>query len=416
MEERTTTIPKGGKTESDALGIAVDIGTTTLFVALWDLHDGSLKAETGCYNPQRKYGPDVISRLFWAMKNEDGPDRMREAVLEGLNSCIEKVCRDSGTDPGNIRKAVAAGNTIMSHFFAGKDPEGLAEAPFTPAYEGPLYMTGAESGLGINEEAEVLVVPNIAGHVGGDITAGILASGLADSGETGLFIDIGTNGETAILSEGTGAACSTAAGPAFEGAGISCGMRAETGAVKSMEIHNGRIRFDVIGGGEPKGVCGSGLIDALAVITEAGFTDETGRITDSEELERAFEEKVRLTQLDIRNLQLAKGAVAAGIQICLREMEIKAADIDKLVIGGAFGSYIDPESAIAIGLIPEIDRKKIVIAGNTSAAGAAKILLGQETGIKAEEIPERVRHIELAGREDFQKVYLENMDLKKMTV
>ncbi|MBQ2678159.1 MAG: DUF4445 domain-containing protein [Firmicutes bacterium] len=416
MEERTTTIPKNGKTESDALGIAVDIGTTTLFVALWDLRDGRLKAETACYNPQRKYGTDVISRLFWAMKNEDGLNRMREAVLEGLNGCIEKVCRDSGTDPGNIRKAVAAGNTIMSHFYAGKDPEGLAEAPFMPAYEGPLSMNGAESGLGINGEAEVLVVPNIAGHVGGDITAGILDSGIADSGETALFIDIGTNGEIVVLSEGTGVACSTAAGPAFEGAGISCGMRAETGAVKSMEIHDGRIRFDVIGGGTPEGLCGSGLIDALAVITEAGFTDETGRITDSEGLERAFEEKVRLTQLDIRNLQLAKGAVAAGIQICLREMIIKAADIDKLVIGGAFGSYIDPESAIAIGLIPEIDRKKIIIAGNTSAAGAAKILLGQETGIKADKIPERVRHIELAGREDFQKVYLENMDLKKMAV
>ena len=409
MEERNTAISKD-------MGIAADIGTTTLFVALWDTADGSLKASSSCYNPQRKYGPDVISRLFWAMKNEDGFRKMREAVLEGLNDCIESVCSESGTEPGDICKAVAAGNTIMSHFFAGKDPAGLADAPFEPAYKGPLFMTGAESGLNISEKAEVTIVPNIAGHVGGDIPAGILATGIADSGKTSLFIDIGTNGEIALMSAGGGVACSTAAGPAFEGAGISCGMRADTGAVSSVKYCDGQITFDVIGDTEPEGICGSGLIDALAVMVKAGLADETGRVIDSEGAEKAFGGKIYLTQKDVRNLQLAKGAVAAGAQICMNEMGIKPGDIEKLVIGGAFGSCIDPESAIEIGLIPETDREKIVIAGNTSAAGAAKILLGQENGMKAEEIPGLVRHIELAGREDFQKVYLDNMDLKKMSL
>ncbi|MBR2511642.1 MAG: DUF4445 domain-containing protein [Firmicutes bacterium] len=416
MEEKIIKTQEEKRPGAVKMGIAVDIGTTTLFVALWDLSDGTLKASSSCYNPQRKYGPDVISRLLWAMKNEDGLLKMREAVLEGLNGCIESVCRESKADAEDICRAVAAGNTIMSHFFAGKDPRGMAEAPFEPAYEGPLFMTGAEAGLNICGKAEVRVVPNIAGHIGGDITAGILAAGITDSNETSLFIDIGTNGEIALLSGGRGAACSTAAGPAFEGAGISCGMRAEAGAVSGIRICDGQITFDVIGETEPKGICGSGLIDALAVMAKAGFMDETGRILDGEGAEKAFGGKVYLTQKDVRNLQLAKGAVAAGVRICMDEMGTGPEDIEKLVIGGAFGNCLEPENAINTGLIPNIEREKIVAAGNTSAAGAAMILLGSENGTKAEEIPGLIRHIELAEREDFQKVYLDSMDLKKMSI
>ena len=387
-------------------GIAVDIGTTTLVVMLWDLAGGSLKAVASDYNPQREYGADVITRLVWASKKENGPARMREKVLSGINSLIDKACSEAGLNKDGICRAVVAGNTVMSQFFAGKNPSGLAEAPFTPAYDGPIHMSGSEAGLQIAGDAEVLLVSNIAGHVGGDITAGMIATGISGKDQMTLFIDIGTNGEIVLMSDGQGVACSAAAGPAFEGAGISCGMRAAEGAVNRVYLEGGQIGIGTIGGKEPAGICGSGLIDAVSVMLETGAMDRTGRINDKYEIPGT---PICITQKDVRQFQLAKGAIAAGIQICLDEMGKSAEGIDQIIIGGAFGAGIDVRSAMNTGLIPKTDEGKVTAAGNTAGAGASMILLSAKKEREAEKIPGLLRHIELAGKDDFQELFLKNM-------
>ena len=394
-------------TGKSGYGVAVDIGTTTLVVMLWDLSDGSLKAVASDYNPQREYGADVITRLVWASKKENGPARMHEKVLSGINSLIDKVCSEAGVSQEDICRAVAAGNAVMSHFFAGADPSGMAEAPFIPAYDGTVRMNGKEAGLHIANGTEVLLVSNIAGHVGGDITAGLIATGISRKNQTTLFMDIGTNGEIVLMSQGQGVTCSAAAGPAFEGAGISCGMRAADGAVDRVYLEDGQVSIDTIGGKEPAGICGSGLIDAVSLMLETGAMDSTGRI--AEDKYEIPESAVCITQNDVRQFQLAKGAIAAGIQICLDEMGKQAGDIDQILIGGAFGANIDVRSAMNTGLIPETDEGKVRTAGNTAGIGASMILLSVEKEEEAEKIPGLLRHIELAGKDDFQELFLKNM-------
>ena len=398
--------PDKGKT---GLGIAVDIGTTSLAVLLWDMSCAKLLAAVSDQNPQRDYGADVITRLVWVSKQENGLERMRKKVLSGINSLIDKACASAGVNSSDLCKAVAAGNTVMSHFFAGADTAGLEKAPFTPAYHGLVRMTGAKAGLHAAGEAEVLLVPNIAGHVGGDITSGIIATGISEDDKTSLFIDIGTNGEIVLMSEGKGLTCSAAAGPAFEGAGISCGMRASRGAIERLQVKDGEIHMETVEGADACGICGSGLIDAVSYMLKTGLMDSNGKIFDRE---FRFPEApdIYISQKDVRHFQLAKGAIAAGTQICLEEMVKKAEDIDRIYIGGAFGSSINRESAMKTGLIPETDMEKVSAAGNTSGLGASMILLSAEKEHEAERIPEIIRHIELAEKEGFQKVFLDKMD------
>lgn len=435
--------PEGFTPDRDrkGLGAAFDIGTTTVVGMLWDLEEGRQIATEARTNPQNEFGMDVISRITYCGEDEGNTEELHGKIVNCINEITGALCAKAGRATSEVVKAAICGNTTMSHLFAGYEPMSLALAPFTPAYTGTVHTTAAEAGLTISPDAEVTVIPNIAGHVGGDITAGIVASRLLDMKGITVFIDIGTNGEI-VLSDGEKSfACSTAAGPAFEGSAIRCGMRAATGAIEKISIEDGEVFFRTIGwegGGDEdvvaQGICGSGLIDAIAQMLDAKLIDKKGRLAAAGEDEkkgydprlndrlgeidgeRVFVlvskesgEDIVITQKDIREVQLAKGAIKAGIQLMLKKIDKTEEDIDRVVVAGAFGNYIDKESAVRIGVLPEIPMDKIISAGNTAGAGISMTLVSKADMETAENIPSVVEHVELAEDPDFQMIYLQAM-------
>lgn len=433
------TADKGGK----GLGAAFDIGTTTVVGMLWDLEAGEQLATTARTNPQNEFGMDVISRITYCGKEAENLPELRGKITGCINEIIDDLCAKAERSKSEIAKAAVCGNTTMSHLFAGYPPMTLALAPFHPAYTGTLKMTAEEALLDIPEDAQVTVVPNIAGHVGGDITSGIVASRVLDMEGLTIFIDIGTNGEIVLTNGSESYACSTAAGPAFEGSAIKCGMRAADGAIETVKIEGGDVFLNTIGSADgqilpAQGICGSGLIDAIAQMLDAGLIDKKGRLAAADEAEkRGFDpalserlvesedgryfillardngDDIVINQNDIREVQLAKGAIKAGIEIMLRRLEKTVDDIDQVVVAGAFGNYIDKESAVRIGVLPQIPLEKIFSAGNTAGAGVSMALASEAEMELTESIPDIVKHIELAEDPDFQMIYLKAMGFTK---
>lgn len=419
------------------IGVAFDIGTTTVVGMLWDLEKGQMIDTCAATNPQNKYGMDVISRITYCGKNTDRHKELRNKILECLNNLIKKLCKNAKRSIYEIKKITICGNTIMSHIAAGFSSESLAVAPFTPAYTGTLNMKALNIDLDLNPMTDVTFLPNIAGHVGGDITAGVLASRVMDQEGLTFFIDIGTNGEM-ILADGKNMyACSTAAGPAFEGASIKCGMRAADGAIEKVWIDNGNVFFKTIGESAAKGICGSGLIDIIAQMLDAGLINKKGRLIsadDAEEkglpneiTERIIEvngkrefiilknkngNDIVITQNDIREVQLAKGAVAAGIKIMLDKTGNSIDTINKVMVAGAFGSYIDKKNAVRIGLLPPVDTDKIISVGNAAGTGVSMALVSEAELEYAEALPEKIHHIDLAAEESFQSIFIKAMSFK----
>lgn len=416
------------------LGAAFDIGTTTVVGMLWDLNTGEQLATCAKTNPQNEFGLDVISRITYCGKDGENLEELRNKITGCLSEIITELCEKANVKTQEVLKATVCGNTTMSHLFAGYPPMSLALAPFAPAYTGTLRMSAKEAGLNIREDGTVVVLPNIAGHVGGDITAGIVASRVLDEKGLSIFIDIGTNGEI-VLTDGTSAyACSTAAGPAFEGSAILHGMRAATGAIEKVQIEDGEVFFKTIGECEPEGICGSGLIDAIAQMIKSKLINKTGRLIAAEDVDKkhldpkfkerlievererrfilVFKEKgedIVITQNDIREVQLAKAAISAGIQLMLEEMDKTLDQLDRVIVAGAFGNYIDKESAVTIGLLPALERDKIISAGNTAGAGVSMTLASQKEMDLAQSLPDRVKHVDLAALESFQNTYLAAM-------
>ena len=434
---RMTTYPADFSAEKgrDGYGVAFDIGTTTVVGMLWDLKEGVQVGACARTNPQNEFGMDVISRITFCGQEEGNLEILRRKITSCLDEIITMLCEEKGISHADIKKATVCGNTTMSHLFVGHPPKTLAVAPFSPAYTGTVRMTAEEAGLSIPKDAEVVVLPNIAGHVGGDITAGIVASRVLEETELTVFIDIGTNGEIVLTDGDKAYACSTAAGPAFEGSAILHGMRAATGAIEKVRIdEDGEVFFKTIGECEPQGICGSGLIDAIAQMIKSKLINRTGRLISAEDAEKknlpaglrerlvqidrerrfilvskASGEDIVITQNDIREVQLAKGAIAAGISLMLEEMGRTEQDIAKVVIAGAFGNYIDKESAAAIGVLPKLEMEKIVSAGNTAGAGVSMTLASDAEMRLAEEVAASVEHVDLAAREHFQNTYLNAM-------
>lgn len=424
--------------KGEGLGVAFDIGTTTVVGMLWDLEAGEQIATAARTNPQNEFGMDVISRITYCGKEAENLPELRGKITECINEIAVEMCQKSGRVKKDITRAAVCGNTTMSHLFAGYPPMTLALAPFHPAYTGTLRMSAEEALLDFPACREVIVVPNIAGHVGGDITSGIVASRVLEMEGLTVFIDIGTNGEI-VLTDGTESyACSTAAGPAFEGSSIKCGMRAAEGSIEKISIEGGNLEYKTIGEKEAQGICGSGLIDAIAHMLDAKLIDKKGRLAAPEEAEkRGFdpglcerlitvgEERqfvlvkkengsdIVITQNDIREVQLAKGAIKAGIQIMLKKMDKTVDDLDRVVIAGAFGNYIEKSSAVRIGVLPEIPLEKIISAGNTAGAGVSMALVNEKEMELTESIPSIVKHIELAEDPDFQTTYLMAMGFRK---
>jgi uncharacterized 2Fe-2S/4Fe-4S cluster protein (DUF4445 family) len=418
-----------------AYGVAVDLGTTSVVVVLAELSTGRVLGVESCLNGQVNYGADVISRIGYATTESGGLDRLREAAVGSINGALDTLLRSTGIAREQLYEVVVAGNSCMNHLLLGIDPRSLAAAPYQPVLTSPVTVRAGELGLHINPEGLLHTMPNIAGFVGSDTIAVILATGMHRSEEVRLALDLGTNGEIVLGNRERLLACSTAAGPAFEGARISSGMRATEGAIERVWIDGGDVKLQVIGDRPPVGLCGSGLLDAVAQMRRSGVLSGTGRMIPPESgapelaaslskrlvrengtagfaLARRGRHSVVLTQPDVRELQLAKGAVRAGISILLDEYGIDHQDIAEVLLAGAFGSYINPASALSIGLVPPVALQKITAVGNAAGQGAALALLSTQLREEAVSISRSVQYVELAARPDFMERFMEAMSLE----
>ena len=414
-QERTLSFTPG----RSGLGAAVDIGTTTVAVRLYDLADGSLLGTDSAWNAQAAFGADVISRCQYVMEHEDGLVLLRESIREQAFSLAGGLIRAAGREERELGELYIAGNTVMEHIFMGLSPAGLAVAPF----RAESLFTGGEAKQ--IRSVKTWAAPCAASYVGGDIMAGLLSTGLWQKPGVSLFLDVGTNGEMALGGREGFVCCAVASGPAFEGAGISCGMASTPGAVANVCWAADGPELTVIGGGEAKGLCGSGLIKLLALLLEKGLVDETGWLLPPEEAPAGYEKwlsedengngcfhlssAVFLSAADVRQLQLAKAAVAAGIQVLLEETGLTAGEIEGVYLAGGFGTHLDPEAAVAIGMLPEELAGKTVSVGNSALAGAAMALLDGQSRAAMDEIQSKCKYIELSGDSRFNRAFPQHM-------
>jgi len=422
-----------GDTTDQMYGLALDIGTTTVVGAVVNLNTSTVEAVKSALNAQASYGADVISRVSHTMMNDDGLAVLHERIVTTLNTLFDELLQISGVARENVYELVAVGNATMLHVLLNIDPEPISVAPFIPAINEPVTLPAAELGLKAHPQARLSTLPHLGAYVGADIVAGVLATGLARNKDEKLrlYIDVGTNGEIVLGSVKRAVSTAAPAGPAFEGAQIKCGMRASEGAIEGVQINHGTVHLQVIGGAvRPIGLCGSGLVDAVAELVKCGLVEGSGRMLTLEAAkERGFppsildrlvmSDKVRafllsdpqdnivLTQPDIRALQFAKGAIAAGVDVLMQEMSITAADLHEVLLGGSFGSYINPASARLIGLVPWVPVEKIIAVGNAAGEGAKISLLSFRERQAANRLPEFIEYLELSGRTEFNDIFTE---------
>lgn len=418
-------------TTKTMLGMAFDIGTTTIVGYLLDLYSGKELSVVSTLNPQTAFGADVISRLTYASHEEHGLIKLQGVVIEAVNKLIAEAVQKASVTQSEIYAISIAGNTCMHHIFLGINPQSIAVSPYVPAFSEPLVINASELEISINQAGKVFMLPNIAGFVGADTVAVLLAIELDQSEDIKLVIDIGTNGEIALGSREKIVACSAAAGPAFEGAQISSGMRGAVGAIDHV-YYRDKLEYSVIGGGKPLGVCGSALLDAVAGLVELGILNKRGKILEFDQLTnpaaQRFKENliqyegqgafllaeaeitghgrpIMITQSDIRELQMAKGAMAAGVRVLMETYDIQAQDIKEVLLAGAFGNYLNPHSACVIGLIPPELESKIRMIGNAAGTGAKLSLLSSSEFRRAQDIAEAVKFVELGSYPKFNRIF-----------
>ena len=426
---------EAGDRSRDAYGLAVDIGTTTVVVMLWDLTSGKLKEVDAFTNPQGPYGADVISRIDYIMEEKETRlHHLHQILADRINESICSFEEELEISRNDILDVTVVGNTTMSCIFAEVDPSQLAASPFAPVYVSGVSGKAEEFGIHVNPQAELYIGANIAGHVGSDITAGVITTDLMERDKGHLFLDIGTNGEICLSGNGRAVACSTAAGPAFEGSSIAQGMRAASGAIEKVDLSEEGVTIQTIGNETPVGICGSGIIDAVGELVRTGIVDKSGRMPVPERLRKknipeALISHVRsgedgnafvlyegqdgadvlITQKDVREVQLAKAAIAAGISIMLQNIGLGKDAIDEISIAGAFGSYIRTTSAIHVGLLPAVPEERIHSIGNSAGIGASMMLLSKDYRRISEENARAIEHIQLATEPAFQDEYMKAM-------
>ncbi len=403
--ELTLTLPQAPSPQITPLPgrrVAFDIGTTSLVCCLLDA-GGRILNQATCQNPQASFGADVISRL-WAARAGEGAV-LTVLIRRAMTDLLLRLC----STPAEIEIISVVGNPAMQQLFLGLPVENLAQVPFVPVLCKSEFLDAAPI-FPLCPQARLLTVPDISGFVGADTVAGILACGLHEAEEMTLLVDIGTNGELVLGSKNRLIACSTAAGPALEGANIHFGMRAEPGAIDHVWLEKGELRYSVIGGGTAKGICGSGLLDAVAAAQSLGLLNRRGRLLDDRNIIMLTDE-IYLTQEDIRQVQLAKGAIRAGIGQMAEKIGIPVEDIQRVVLAGAFGSYLNPDSACRIGLLPEALRPKITAAGNTAARGACLLAADPDTLAITDAIVQKVEFLELGSLPAFPKAFAKAMEL-----
>lgn len=417
-------------------GVAVDLGTTTIAAVLVDMKTGEELSAAGMMNPQRRYGHDLISRIHAVQDDYKTLNVLHEAVRETIGGLIRQMCEEQGIAPEKICAMSLAGNTVMSHLFLNIDPRPLGHAPFAGTLRAGVRLEGRDLDLPVHPHAPVYVLPCMGGFVGGDIVAGILLTRLAQRQGVNVLVDIGTNGEVAVAKDGKVFTTSSAAGPAFEGGKISCGAIASDGAINAVTFDGKDFVISTLGDEPARGICGSGLIELLARSVETGLIGANGRIAAPEGLEEKTpalarrvqkdekgqprivltpaedgRDEVFLSQEDIREFQLGKGAVQTAIVMVLEEMGISLAEVDSLMVAGAFGNHLNGEDAITLGLLPDLDREKIFFIGNSSLEGARCVLLNQYERQRTERIAEESQFVELATRPEFQDRFAMSMML-----
>jgi uncharacterized 2Fe-2S/4Fe-4S cluster protein (DUF4445 family) len=433
-------IESGNKTDS-CYGVAFDIGTTTVVGYLINLRNGKQLGIASRTNPQTSIGDDVITRINYASTNPNGLEKLHEKIVSCLNEIIDELVKEAGIERTDIYEISAVGNTTMNHLFLKLNPKYLALNPYVGVLREGLSVEAKDIGIHINPCGKVYSMPNIAGFVGGDTVAVILASQIHKSREIKFAIDIGTNGELIMGNRERLIACSTAAGPAFEGARITYGMRASDGAVEKVVINRDDVEINTIGASKPIGICGTALIDSIAELLKAGIIDKNGRMRKADELpehtpafirERLITHvnygssfvlvpdrvsrsgrEILLTQKDVRETQLAKGAIAAGYTILKDTLGIDDKDIKEVLLAGAFGNYIRREQAKQIGLLPDIPTRRIKFIGNAAGSGSKMVLVSRAFRQEAMHISNNTQYIELAVSKDFHKIFAEAMFFPK---
>jgi uncharacterized 2Fe-2S/4Fe-4S cluster protein (DUF4445 family) len=424
-DEVIAILPQG----SGIFGISVDIGTTKLALYLVDLLSGEAVQKVGEMNPQIAYGEDIVSRIAYATQNPDGRQTLQATLTQTLNQKIQELCKFAGIKPGQIVDAVIVGNTAMHHLLAGLPVEQLVFAPYVPAVNQPLDVRASAIGVNLASGAYIHLLPNIAGYVGADHSAVILSTELWKTDKTVLAIDIGTNTEISLVSKGRLLSCSCASGPAFEGAHINHGMRAAPGAIERVQIVDDEIKLFTIDDEPPVGICGSGILDVVAEMKAAELMDEKGALIkgkpnirgkDTRQLElllapadkTGHDRDITVSRKDVNEIQLAKAAIRAGLEILMIKAGISADDLDEVIIAGAFGTYIDVPNAIKVGMFPNIPVQRFRQIGNAAGMGAMQALLSKEYRAMIKDVIEDVDYIELTTYDEFQKEFVKAMYLR----
>jgi uncharacterized 2Fe-2S/4Fe-4S cluster protein (DUF4445 family) len=423
-----------GDTTARRFAIAFDLGTTTVVATLLDLETGQPAAVRSMLNRQQPFGADVITRISATMMDDAALDSLQQRAQETMAELTEEVCAEARVDPGEVYEITLCGNVTMTQLALGIDPEPLSMAPFVVTTHDPPPLAAADFGVPVHPRAPAFAFPSLGAYVGGDIVAGMLATGLTRDKRLRLFIDVGTNSEIALGNQDAVVATAAPAGPAFEAAQIRCGMRAADGAIEGVKIADGELSLEVIGDVAPVGMCGSGLVDCVAELVGSGLLDHSGRYVDDETAaeiapgladrltyvgkERVFvmhwrgkdpADSVFLSQRDVRELQFAKASIATGWSILLGELGVTPEDVAQVLLAGSFGAYLSPSSAIRIGLVPRMALPRIVSAGNVAGEGAKIAALSHRERADAHAIVREVRYVELSGRTDFNDRFIDQL-------
>ncbi len=426
---------EAGDTTALIYGVAVDIGTTTVVTSLVDLKTGKELASASMLNPQKKFGLDVLTRITYSLENpEDGQKELQRIIVEGLNSLIRDMCSKSAVSIKNIYEISIAANCTMLHFLLGINTASIGRSPYAPVFVKAKNITARDIGLQAASGARAYCLPSVSSYIGGDIVAGAYACQLEKSKGNLLFIDIGTNGEIVLAKNGRLMSCSCAAGPALEGMNISCGMRAAVGAIEDVAITAGGIKLSVIGDEIPIGLCGSGILATVKELLRIGAVKKNGSFIKKEELaetdylypmlrvdgkKREFilkdgQEPLGITQGDIRQVQLAKGAILSGFYALLKEAKLHINQLDKIMIAGQFGAHLPADSLVGTDMLPEEVKDKIHYVGNSSKTGAYMALMSVEVKREMEALAKKMEYMELGAVEGYERLFAQCLQFKKV--
>lgn len=422
---------QGNNREKYKYGIALDLGTTTMALYLLDLNEGRIISVLSKVNAQRSYGSDVISRINYTMENKNGLEELNKCVINQINEMIDEISKINNINKNEIYNIVVVGNTTMIHMLMKIPCKNIALAPFIPSFTEKYECSALD--IGINVNGIISLPPSISAYVGSDISAGILSSNMSKNDKYSLLLDIGTNGEIALGNKDRILTCATAAGPAFEGANIKYGVGGIKGAISSIDLSKDKI-YETINDETPCGICGSAVLDITSELLKYEIIDETGRMIDYDEVENEYlrkrlnkdksikefiifqddDKKISFTQKDIREVQLAKASIYAGIEVLLNESNLTYDDIENVYIGGGFGNFMNVESAVNIGMIPESFKNKIKSIGNCAGKGAIDFLISEENKKEIVKIVDKCEYIELSKSKSFQEFYIDSISFESI--